>query len=72
MIGERGLALTPAGNCCNPKCNRPLYAELMHSVMSFPDDEACFECNPPREELPTAFRLLKRANGGRLPKELNL
>lgn len=63
MIGERGLALTPAGKCCNPKCNRPLYAELMH----FPDDEACLECNPPREGLPTAFRLMKEANGGATP-----
>lgn len=71
MIGKTGeihLALTPAGKCCNPRCNRTFYAELMR----FPDDEACFECNPPREELPTAFRLLKQANGDRLPKELNL
>jgi NADH:ubiquinone oxidoreductase subunit F (NADH-binding) len=54
MRGEIGFKLMQAGECCNPMCRRPLYAELMR----FPDDEACDECVPPREGLPTAFRLL--------------
>ena len=54
MRGEIGLKLTQVGECCNPTCRAPLYAELM----IFPDDEACLECNPPREGLPTAFRML--------------
>lgn len=54
MRGETKLKLTQVGNCVNPACQRPLYAELI----IFPDDELCLECNPPREGLPTAFRLL--------------
>ncbi len=54
MRGEPKLKLTRIGECCNPKCQRPLYRELMR----FDDDEACFECDPPREGLPTTFRLL--------------
>jgi hypothetical protein len=51
---KRGLKLTEIGHCINPNCNKPLFAELV----IFPDDELCLECNPPREGLPTAFRLL--------------
>lgn len=54
MRGEIKLKLTPVGNCVNPACKSPLYAELI----IFPDDELCLVCNPPREGLPTAFRLL--------------
>jgi hypothetical protein len=42
---ERGIALTQVGECCNLECRAPLFAELM----IFSDDEACYECDPPRE-----------------------
>ncbi|MDQ3744179.1 MAG: hypothetical protein M3444_07345 [Acidobacteriota bacterium] len=56
---EPGIRLTIAGYCVNPSCRAPLYKELMAA----PDDEACFDCNPPREGLPTAFRLLAESEG---------
>jgi NADH:ubiquinone oxidoreductase subunit F (NADH-binding) len=59
MIGKRGIALTQVGTCCNPECGVPLYKELM----VFWDDEACLDCNPPREGLPTAFRMLAESLG---------
>jgi hypothetical protein len=54
MLHEVKPDLTYAGRCVNPECNAPLYQELMRS----PDDEACVDCDPPREGTPTAFRLL--------------
>lgn len=50
---REGLKLTEIGRCVNPVCNKPLFAELV----IFEDDELCLDCNPPREGLPTAFRL---------------
>lgn len=42
---ERGISLTRVGECCNPACRAPLFGELM----IYPDDEACYDCDPPRE-----------------------
>ena len=63
MMSEIKLKLTPLAPCCNPRCGNFLYVELMR----FPDDEACLECVPPREGLPTAFRLLPSADLRSLP-----
>ncbi len=53
MLHEVKLNLTYAGRCVNPMCRAPLYKELMREW----DQEACGECDPPNEEIPTAFRL---------------
>jgi hypothetical protein len=62
-VSRKGIKLTVAGYCVNPSCRAPLYKELMVCW----DDQLCFDCDPPREGLPTAFRLVAEANGGRLP-----
>jgi hypothetical protein len=41
-MAEPKFNLTSAGFCVNPACGRQLYLELM----VWPDDEACYECNP--------------------------
>jgi hypothetical protein len=62
-VRGEGLKLTPnSWSCVNPECGRPLYVELEGERT-----EACVDCDPPRERLPTAFRLLAEANGGQLP-----
>jgi hypothetical protein len=45
------VRLTVVGACCNPACARPLFAELGET-------EACADCDPPREGLPTTFKLM--------------
>jgi hypothetical protein len=67
-MSSRGIKLTQVGVCCNPECRAPLYAELMES----PDDEACADCNPPREGLPTAFRMLAEGCGVKVGGKTNL
>lgn len=64
---EKGIKLTPLGYACvNPACGRPLFLELDGERT-----EACVECDPPREGLPTAFRMLFERTGGRLPGGYN-
>jgi hypothetical protein len=56
---REGLKLTPNGyTCVNPECARPLYVEIEGERT-----EACMDCDPPREGLPTAFRLMAEAHG---------
>jgi hypothetical protein len=51
---ENKFALTESGHTCvNPACGRPLYLELDGDRT-----EACVTCDPPREGLPTAFRMM--------------
>lgn len=42
-MSREGLKLTKVGECCNPECRAPLFAELM----IWSDDEACYRCAPP-------------------------
>ena len=54
-----GIRLTPVGHSCvNPECGRELFVELDGERT-----EACVECDPPREGLPTAFRMIAEASG---------
>ena len=55
---EPGVRLTQVGVCCNPECARPRFLELGEDL-----SEGCTECDPPREGLPTAFRLMAEAHG---------
>ncbi len=62
---EKGIKLTTVGVCCNPKCNAPLYKELMAEW----DSEACFNCDPEqfREGWHPQLAELFEQTGGRLP-----
>jgi hypothetical protein len=65
-----GIKLTTAGHLCvNPECGRELFVELDGDRT-----EACVECDPPREGLPTAFRLMAESRGveleGKTPGEI--
>jgi hypothetical protein len=62
-VREKGIALTASGcRCVNPACGRELFLEIDGDRT-----EACVSCDPPREGLPTAFRMLYERTGGRLP-----
>jgi len=65
-VREKGIALTEIGTCCNPACARPRFLELGEDL-----SKACTDCDPPREGLPTAFRMLAEGRGVQVEGKTN-